>query len=190
MRAARNGHVTEQRARRTGDRDVHEPRSWPWCPVKAEGVGPGKSGPLAGRAGQPRRAAVGCLRKRRCRQKGAVGGRREQRRRPVQPLPFSWTLGGGTPGVQASARSGKTCRAESDAVCGQRSGFGLGDRPVSGTVHRITPSQPRDTLPGQEFIFHMKKPQAQHPTHQNAPQRNKRDILLHRSGKILEWSNI
>lgn len=71
--------------------------------------------------------------------KGAVGGRREQRRRPVQPLPFSWTLGGGTPGVQASARSGKTCRAESDAVCGQRSGFGLGDRPVSGTVHSITP---------------------------------------------------
>lgn len=163
MRAARNGHVTEQRARRTGDRDVHEPRSWPWCPVKAEGAGPGKSGRLAGPAGQPRRAAVSAE------GKGAVGGRREQRRRPVQPLPFSWTLGGGTPGVQASARSGKTCRAESDAVCGQRSGFGLGDRPVSGTVHSITPSQPRDTLPGQEFIFHMKKPQAQHPADSQDP---------------------
>lgn len=171
MRAARNGHVTEQRARRTGDRDVHEPRSWPWCPVKAEGAGPGKSGRLAGQAGQPRPAApsdasgrggVG-------RREGSRRGRREQRRRPVQPLPFSWTLGGGTPGVQASARSGKTCRAESDAVCGQRSGFGLGDRPVSGTVHSITPSQPRDTLPGQEFIFHMKKPQAQHPADSQDP---------------------
>lgn len=71
--------------------------------------------------------------------------------------------------MQASARSGKTCRAESDAVCGQRSGFGLGDRPVSGTVHRITPSHPRDTLPGQEFIFHMKKPQAQHPADSQDP---------------------
>lgn len=71
--------------------------------------------------------------------------------------------------MQASARSGKTCRAESDAVCGQRSGFGLGDRPVSGTVHSITPSQPRDTLPGQEFIFHMKKPQAQHPADSQDP---------------------
>lgn len=171
MRAARNGHVTEQRARRTGDRDVHEPRSWPWCPVKAEGAGPGKAagsqggrGSLAaGRRWMPPEEAVSAE------GKGAVRGRREQRRRPVQPLPFSWTLGGGTPGVQASARSGKTCRAESDAVCGQRSGFGLGDRPVSGTVHRITPSHPRDTLPGQEFIFHMKKPQAQHPADSQDP---------------------
>lgn len=172
MRAARNGHVTEQRARRTGDRDVHEPRSWPWCPVKAEGAGPGKA---AGSQGG--RGSLAARRRRRmppeeavsAEGKGAVGGRREQRRRPVQPLPFSWTLGGGTPGVQASARSGKTCCAESDAVCGQRSGFGLGDRPVSGTVHSITPSQPRDTLPGQEFIFHMKKPQAQHPADSQDP---------------------
>lgn len=171
MRAARNGHVTEQRARRTGDRDVHEPRSWPWCPVKAEGAGPGKA---AGSQGGRGSLAAGCRRMPpeeavSAEGKGAVGGRREQRRRPVQPLPFSWTLGGGTPGVQASARSGKTCRAESDAVCGQRSGFGLGDRPVSGTVHRITPSHPRDTLPGQEFIFHMKKPQAQHPADSQDP---------------------
>lgn len=76
MRAARNGHVTEQRARRTGDRDVHEPRSWPWCPVKAEGAGPGKA---AGSQGGRGSLAAGCRRMPpeeavSAEGKGAVGG--------------------------------------------------------------------------------------------------------------------
>lgn len=166
--------MTEQKTRRTESvATFHEPQSWSWCPVNVKRNEPGRrdwqavltSSPAAWRPRTPSARGGGG----RSEPSGAVdAGARLAAPRLVDPRGLRCPGCGSSRGAGLCAQW-EGARAESDAVCGQRFGFGLGGQPVSGPVHSATPSRPRDTLPGQEFTFHVRKPQAQHPADSQDP---------------------